>query len=109
MLVLAGNTEADYDPVEEAGPGEIQAAAGKIITGVENQFILAPAELLVLQQRPIATPVAIGRDPAKMLALVADPKQVDHHSSAGPAIGGIQYMSGQTSHGAPVFMPFRLF
>lgn len=78
------NAEAQHHLIEKGGLIQDHAPRAVIIASLEVQLIDAGLISLTLQQRRIATPIAVGEETDNMQQLlVFDPVQIDADGAAG--------------------------
>src|SRR5579871_741608 len=90
--------EADHHLIEKPGARQLHAQACEVVASVENEFVGADSECRTFEKGLLAAAVGIGCSGGDALASVGDAEQLDAHSGARPAMGGIQDMGRQTAH-----------
>ncbi len=101
VVLLGTDAKAQHHHVEEGRFGQLHATGTVVIAGAELQLVDATAVVVALQQRCVATTVAVGDragDPLKLRAF--DAVQLNLDGAAGAAVGSIQYVCGQSSLGS---------
>ena len=99
MILLLRNTEAQHHHIEKGRLGQLNATGAVIVPGVELDLVDPAAVIVPLQQRRVATTVAVGRCTGDQLQLrTIDTVQLDSDRAPRAAVCGIQNVSSQTSH-----------
>jgi len=73
VLIVICNAKADHDLVKKAGFGQLKTGCRKIVTGLENQFILTGRKFLPLEQWSVATAIRVGDPGSQMAAATVQP------------------------------------
>lgn len=104
MILLGADAKAQHHYIQEGRLWQLHTTRAVIVAGAELQLVHAAAIVITLQQRRVATTVAVGQGGGNPFQLRAfDAVQFNLDRAAGAAVRGVQYVCGQASHG--VFAP----
>ena len=99
MLLLGTDTEPQHDYIKERRLWQLYTPGAVVIASVEMQLVNPGTVVIALQQRRIATAIAVGQGAGDQLHLRPfNPIQLDLDSAARAAMCGVQNVCSQTSH-----------
>ncbi|MNF91099.1 hypothetical protein D3C84_736910 [compost metagenome] len=99
MILLGADAKSQHHDIKKCMFRQLYAAGAVVVAGIELQLVDTAAVIVTLQQRRVATAIAVGQGGVHQLQLLAfDAVQLDLDRAARAAVSGIQYMRGQTSH-----------
>ena len=100
MILLGADAEAQHHYIQEGRLWQLHTTGAVIVAGAKLQLVYAAAVVITLQQRRVATAVAVGQGGGNQFQLRPfDAVQFNLDRAAGAAVRGVQNVCGQTSHG----------
>jgi hypothetical protein len=89
--VGVGDSEADWDTIEETVMGKRMTLAGEVVAHVKDQFVLANTKFATDHQRLISPPIDIGSDSFQQPWLLGVKRpEFNLHALRGTTVGSIE-------------------
>jgi hypothetical protein len=100
VALRLGDTEANRNDLEEGRVGQLDAAAAKVLAGVETQLIQSGLEIRAIEQSVIDATITVGDRRFQEPRLPTGGEQLDLKTGGWLSRRGIENVSSQAAHQA---------